>query len=121
MDQKVKTYVVEHLDPELGQWSELEYHAIAEESTAAGSNFYLTGVPTALQIPDRLQGITSLTVEHRGVEEIFAEEKERVCLLDPASKKELSPEDAELFDIFVFGGILGRKSEADREILGSRR
>ena len=107
-----KTYAVEHLDPELGQWSELEYHAIAEESKAAGSAFCLTGVPTALKVPERLK-LSSLTIEHRGVEDIFAEEKERVCLLDPAAKRELSPEDAILFNVFVFGGILGRKHEAD--------
>ena len=116
MAQNVKTYAVEHLDPELGQWSELEYHTIAKESLAAGSAFFLTGVPTALKIPQRLRGLTSLTVEHRGVEEIFAKEKERVCLLDPAAANELSPEDASLFDVFLFGGILGKKSKAEPEL-----
>jgi ribosome biogenesis SPOUT family RNA methylase Rps3 len=33
--------------------------------------------------------------------------KEKVCLLDPAAKEELSPKDAEKFDVFLFGGILG--------------
>ena len=107
----VKAYAVEHLDPELGQWSELEYHAIAEESRAAGSAFYLTGVPLALKVPKRLQ-LSSLIIEHRGVEDIFADAKDRVCLLDPAAKRELAPEDTILFDVFVFGGILGRETNA---------
>jgi len=31
----------------------------------------------------------------------------RVCLLDPRAPKELSPEDGDDFDIFLYGGILG--------------
>lgn len=34
-------------------------------------------------------------------------DKSRVCLLDPSATKELSPEDGETFDVFLFGGILG--------------
>jgi len=32
----------------------------------------------------------------------------RVCLLDPRAPKELAPEDGETFDIFLYGGILGK-------------
>lgn len=102
-----KTYIVEHLDPELEQWSAYEYKAIANESAAAGSSFYLTSVPTSLQLPPTLQDVRALQVKHEGVEELYAETKHRVCLLDPAAKKELSPEDAKDFDVFLFGGILG--------------
>lgn len=102
-----KTYIVEHLDPELGEWSALEYKCIALESEAAGASFYLTSVPTELQLPANLQSVSALNVEHRGVEELYADRKNRVCLLDPSAKKELSPEDGENFDIFLFGGILG--------------
>ena len=38
------TIAVEHLDPELGPWSALEYKAIAEESMEAHISFTLTGV-----------------------------------------------------------------------------
>lgn len=41
------------------------------------------------------------------MEEIYGEEKGRVCLLDPAAKEELRPSDGEVFDVFLFGGILG--------------
>lgn len=41
------------------------------------------------------------------MEELFAEKKEIVCLLDPSATKELSPEDGETFSVFLFGGILG--------------
>jgi len=102
-----KIYVVEHLDPELEQWSALEYKCIAEESAKVGSRFLLSSVPEALNLPSNLQGARGLEVERRSVETIFADKKERVCLLDPAAKKELRPEDAETFDVFLFGGILG--------------
>jgi ribosome biogenesis SPOUT family RNA methylase Rps3 len=107
-------YVVEHLDVELGSWSALEYKAIADESAAAGARFLLTSVPETLQLPQELACLDSLEVEHRSVEDIFAAQKDRVCLLDPAAPAELSPDDGEKFDIFLFGGILGMTTTIQR-------
>ena len=100
-------YVVEHLDPELGPWSTLEYQAIADESELAKVKFCLSSVPRDLQLPSRLKDIRSLVIEHRSVEDIFQTNKGRVCLLDPAAEAELKPEDGLSFDVFLFGGILG--------------
>ena len=105
-----KTYLVEHLDPELGPWSSLEYQAIAAETAAAGSTFCLSSVPRTLELPAELVPSPTFVVEHRTVEEIYKTEKDRVCLLDPVAKAELSPLDAEHFDVFLFGGILGTRS-----------
>jgi len=104
-----KTYIVEHLDEELGPWSELEYIAIAEETREAGGRFLLSSLPAAFQVPAALTAIPSFTPEQRSVEDIYAANKSRVCLLDPAAAKDLSPEDASEFDVFLFGGILGRE------------
>lgn len=106
-DSSQKVYIVEHLDPELEAWSSLEYKTIAAESQDAGSLFYLSSVPSNLQVPDGFRESRGLLIEQRGVEELFAHKKERVCLLDPAAKVELAPEDGERFDVFLFGGILG--------------
>ena len=38
----------------------------------------------------------------------------RVCLLDPRAPKVLAPEDAESFDVFLYGGILGDDPPRDR-------
>ena len=103
----VYTFVVEHLDPELGPWSTLEYVTIAAESAQANVEFWLSSVPASLETPPELVKAPSFTVEHRSVEEIFTE-KDRVCLLDPAAREELSPEDGNSFDVFLFGGILGK-------------
>lgn len=109
-----KTFVVEHLDPELEQWSSLEYSCIAQECYDTGSQFLLSSVPTSLKLPENLQQAKGLNVETRGIEEIYADRKNRVCLLDPAAAKDLSPEDGDNFDIFLFGGILGDDPPRDR-------
>lgn len=105
--EKPKTYVVEHLDPELGPWSTLEYLAIAQESSEAGARFCLSSLSAELTLPRDISSDAGILIEHRGVEEIYNECRDRVCLLDPAAKTELSPGDFEKFDVFLFGGILG--------------
>jgi ribosome biogenesis SPOUT family RNA methylase Rps3 len=102
-----KTYIVEHLDPELGPWSALEYAAIASETHAAGSMFMLSSVPKSLVLPPNLETADGLSVAHDGVEELFHGKKGLVCLLDPAAETELSPADGDVFEVFLFGGILG--------------
>lgn len=114
---KKKTYVVEHLDPELGPWSTLEYLAIARESRDAGAGFCLSSVPTSVEVPGELQNAPGFQIEHRSVEDLYADAKGRVCLLDPAAAVELSPQDGEPFDVFLFGGILG--TEINAELCGS--
>lgn len=105
--KKIRSYIVEHLDPELGPWSTLEYRSIAQDSAKAGVRFFLSSVPTVMSLPPELRDLESLTIEHRSVEKLFQEDKGRVCLLDPAATVELSPEDGTKFDVFLFGGILG--------------
>lgn len=102
-----KTFIVEHLDEELGPWSELEYLAIASESQATGASFILSSLPDAFQVPAGLSSNSAFKAERRGVEELYAANKSRVCLLDPAAAKDLSPDDGDTFDVFLFGGILG--------------
>lgn len=101
-----KTYIVEHLDDELGEWSELEYTTIAHESAAAGAHFALTSVPASLQLPARLRSLPGFDARPQSVEELYPN-KSRVCLLDPSASKTLCPQDGEAFDVFLFGGILG--------------
>lgn len=102
-----KTYIVEHLDDELGPWSELEYITIAKELHQAGAKFSLTSVPPSLALPEALRVLPGFTADQQSVETLYAADKTRVCLLDPSAKKELMPEDGEKFDVFLFGGILG--------------
>lgn len=102
-----KVYIVEHLDPELGPWSELEYIAIAEESHESGSSFTLSSLPDGFKVPESLKNIPNFKATQNSVENIYAATKNTVCLLDPAAEKDLSPEDSQEFGTFLFGGILG--------------
>ena len=105
--QGAKTYIVEHLDEELGAWSELEYLTIAQETQQSGGSFCLSSLPAAFPVPESLKQISCFKPEAQSVEVLYAEDKSRVCLLDPAATKELEPADGERFDAFLFGGILG--------------
>ncbi|KUJ15673.1 DUF431-domain-containing protein [Mollisia scopiformis] len=109
-----KTYIVEHLDDELGPWSELEYVTIAKESHEAGAKFCLSSIPSTLVLPEALKVVPGFTADGRSVETLYAEDKSRVCLLDPSATRELSPQDSEIFDVFLFGGILGDDPPRDR-------
>ncbi|PSR97636.1 SAM-dependent RNA methyltransferase [Coniella lustricola] len=109
-----KTYIVEHLDPELGPWSELEYIAIADESQQNGSSFTLSSISPDFKVPSALRAIPKFTATQSSVEDIYAANKDTVCLLDPAAEKDLSPEDAQQFSVFLFGGILGDDPPRDR-------
>lgn len=118
MTSTPKTFIVEHLDPELGPWSELEYIAIAKESQASSTSFLLSSLPAEFKVPSALEEVPAFTAERRGVEELYAGDKKgRVCLLDPAAEKDLSPEDGVKFDTFLFGGILGESSRDLTETL----
>ncbi|KAK5059898.1 hypothetical protein LTR84_009781 [Exophiala bonariae] len=110
------TFVVEHLDPELGPWSALEYKTIAQESKNAGCRFILSSVPESLLQSQDLQILHDAGAEGRNdsIEEYFADRKDRICLLDPAAKQELDTTDANQFDVFLFGGILGDDPPRDR-------
>ena len=108
-EPRSKTYVVEHLDPDLGPWSTLEYVAIAQECRDAGAIFCLSSVGADVKIPQEIRSIEGLVLEARSAEEIFRDNKNQVCLLDPAAAADLDPDDASSFDVFLFGGILGAK------------
>ncbi|OCT44827.1 hypothetical protein CLCR_06155 [Cladophialophora carrionii] len=110
------TFVVEHLDPELGPWSALEYETIAKESQQTACHFILSSLPQSLLETQTLKDLAELGAQARtdSIETYFANKKERICLLDPAAKQELGPADAEDFDVFLFGGILGDDPPRDR-------
>ncbi|KAK7749172.1 hypothetical protein SLS62_008353 [Diatrype stigma] len=120
-----KTYIVEHLDPELGPWSELEYACVARETqeTANDSRFVLSSLSAALDLPDALTRVPAFAAERRGVEDMYPGDaaRARVCLLDPQADEDLAPADAAAFDVFLFGGILDRTSELRKKGYAGRR
>lgn len=103
------TIIVEHLDPELEEWQALEYKCIYEECETSTPpwNFLLSGLSSAAGVGKQLS-LPSSSVTEQSVEALYQGDRRRnVCLLDPKAEKDLSPEDGEKFDVFLFGGILG--------------
>jgi ribosome biogenesis SPOUT family RNA methylase Rps3 len=109
------TFVVEHLDTELGPWSALEYRTIAKESHESGCDFILSSIPGSLLETQNVKEILELggQAKAESIEDYFVDRKNKICLLDPAAKQELSPDDAK-FEVFLFGGILGDDPPRDR-------
>ena len=102
------TIIVEHLDPELEDWQALEYKCIAEECNVANFSFLLSGLHSATETEQQLS-IPKAMLTEASVESLYPhqEDRQRVCLLDPKAEQDLTPEDGETFDAFLFGGILG--------------
>ena len=102
------TIVVEHLDPELEDWQALEYKCIAEECNAANAGFLLSGLQSAFDAGKHLL-LPSSNLTEQSVEALYSstDKRQRVCLLDPKAASDLCPEDSNMFDVFLFGGILG--------------
>jgi len=102
------TFIVEHLDPELEEWQALEYRTIHQECHSTGCQFILSGLANASSTQKQL-GLPSPSLQQQSVETMYAttEARQKVCLLDPKAEKDIGPEDAKLFDAFLFGGILG--------------
>lgn len=105
---RTHTVIVEHLDPELEDWQALEYKCIAEESSVDNWKFLLSGL-SSVSDAKRLLDLPATNLTEQNVESLYPNENERrqVCLLDPKAKHDLSPEDGDKFDVFLFGGILG--------------
>ena len=102
------TFIVEHLDPELEEWQALEYKTIHQECEDSNSQFILSGLTDPANAHKRL-GLPMTSLQQQVVEKMYPtpEARRKVCLLDPKGEKDISPEDGEDFDAFLFGGILG--------------
>jgi ribosome biogenesis SPOUT family RNA methylase Rps3 len=90
-------YIIEHMDPEMWEWSAIEYKHTA--AAVGQGNLMITNVRQ--EDEDKLDGLETDTVS------VSALGLNRVCVLDPAAEKTLEPADASEFDYLVFGGILG--------------
>lgn len=96
-------YVIEHMEEGFSEWVILEYSQIIKD--VGKENLILTSLPpstTENDIPKRLLdlGINWTTKECVELEE-GGLKKEEVCLLDPAAKTDLTPQDKSKFKYFV--------------------
>ncbi len=90
-------YIIEHLEPKLWRWCQIEYKHISE--LAGKQSLWITNVKKrSKELQKYGKVITKSVTELRLA---------KVCVLDPDATKTLTPADAKKFDYFIFGGILG--------------
>ena len=92
-------FIIEHLEEKLWPWCIIEYRHICK--IAGRKNLFFTNLHFKKDC-DRLAPFG------KACKESFRELGfQRICILDPAAEKTLSPKDSEQFDHLAFGGILG--------------
>jgi ribosome biogenesis SPOUT family RNA methylase Rps3 len=94
-------YIIEHLEPELFEWCLIEYEHISE--TVGKDNLWFCNIKN---LDDRKKLERFGKVFSESIRELKIDFL-RACVLDPESNVLLSSEDRNLFDYYIFGGILG--------------
>ena len=97
-------YVIEHLEPKLWEWCEIEYKHISK--IVGKDNLLITNIKSKEE-QEKLKSYARVKSDGKSIREIKEISLKNVCILDPEAEKELNPEDAKSFDYFIFGGILG--------------
>lgn len=92
-------FIIEHLEPEIGEWTLIEYTHISK--IVGKDNLWFTNISKI----EEQKKLTSLgKVFQESVKEL---KLEKVCILDPEAPQILTPKNAAPFKYFIFGGILG--------------
>jgi ribosome biogenesis SPOUT family RNA methylase Rps3 len=102
---KTMKFVIEHMEEELSEWCIAEYSHIS--SIVGKSHVVFTNVAAA--DIKRLQPSGEATAKKASEFHL-----KRACILDPKAKAMLSKKDAQEFDYFIFGGILGNNPAEGR-------
>jgi ribosome biogenesis SPOUT family RNA methylase Rps3 len=93
-------YVIEHMEPSLFKWCEIEYRNISK--IVGKENLIFTNIKARdYKKLEKYGKVYSKSAAELGLE------LKRTCLLDQSAEKELSKDDSKRFDYMVFGGILG--------------
>ncbi|SGY21115.1 BQ5605_C016g08198 [Microbotryum silenes-dioicae] len=120
------TYVIEHMesdesDGSFPPWVSLEYSQMLHLASPSQVIFSSLSPQSVSSLGGLLESRgaskASYRAETRSILELMKAEGvdlSKVCLLDPKAQKEVSVEDREEFDWFLFGGILGDDPPRDR-------
>ncbi|MEK6850140.1 MAG: SAM-dependent methyltransferase [Nanoarchaeota archaeon] len=93
-----KIFIIEHLEPELYEWCLIEYKHISK--IVGKENLWFTN------IRDRDANKLSLYGKVFS-ESVKSMELKNACILDPEAAMQLTPENSNPIEYFIFGGILG--------------
>ncbi|SCZ88255.1 BZ3500_MvSof-1268-A1-R1_Chr2-1g04290 [Microbotryum saponariae] len=120
------TYVIEHMesdesDGSFPPWVSLEYSQMLHLASPSQVIFSSLSPQSVSSLGGLLESRGASRASYRAetssiLELMKAEgvDLSKVCLLDPKAQKEVSVEDREEFDWFLFGGILGDDPPRDR-------
>ncbi|ORX48026.1 DUF431-domain-containing protein [Hesseltinella vesiculosa] len=106
-----KHYIIEHMEDGMHDWCLLEYKHMLSNVGPDHLWFSCLSEKCLETMPEELK---QAHCHSNDVMNLPGVDPSKVCLLDPSAEKELSPEDAETFDYFLFGGILGDDPPRDR-------
>jgi len=96
-------FIIEHLDPEMWNWSKTEYGHIA--SFAGKENCIFTNVHVGEDKIAAYGEVTSESIKQLVKEDSRFSDMKKICILDPKAEKVLCPKDN--FDYLILGGVLG--------------
>ena len=91
-------FVIEHLEPELYEWSLIEYEHISK--IVGKNNLTFTNIKKKYIKKLRKFG----NAQEKSISELNFH---NICILSQYAEKELASEDQNKFQYFIFGGILG--------------
>ncbi|MEI6731459.1 MAG: SAM-dependent methyltransferase [archaeon] len=91
-------FIIEHLEPELGEWSLIEYKHISK--IVGPKHLWFTNVPEKdVKKLKKLGKVLSAPLRQIGLK--------RMIILDPEAPSLLTPDDALNHEYIILGGILG--------------
>ena len=90
-------FIIEHLEPKLYKWCEIEYENIS--NIVGKRNLWFTNMKTQANKLKKFGKVTSKSVKSMNLKQ--------ACVLDPEAPRNLTPKDSKKFKYFIFGGILG--------------
>lgn len=90
-------YIIEHLEPELGQWCMFEYERISE--IVGKDNLWFTNIAKSTKELEALG-----TVKKESVRTL---KLTNACVLDAEASTRLTPQNVQRYQYIIIGGILG--------------
>ncbi|GMK57776.1 hypothetical protein CspeluHIS016_0406100 [Cutaneotrichosporon spelunceum] len=128
-DKKGFKYIIEHMEEDdaetraLPEWVRLEYahmlQLVGPSSSVCFTSLSASSIPPLASYLTESPGGSKAVLSPSPVLSFLSSQdppvpKARVCLLDPRAEAAISPADADSFDVFLYGGILGDDPPRDR-------
>ncbi|KAI9301300.1 SAM-dependent RNA methyltransferase [Cunninghamella echinulata] len=107
-----RSYIIEHMEDDMHEWCVLEYKHML--SNVGPDHLWFSCLSEACLNKSMPEELKQAHCHTEDVLHLPGIDPKSVCLLDPSATSELSPEDGDKFEYFLFGGILGDDPPRDR-------